>query len=130
MTQEYAIRRILEKYDILIPYFTELCKRDPTTTHDMILTELKKLANKIYLEFLAYSLNLFNEFNTVFQSELPLLHVLQSKTEELVETLALNYLQEDYVRSFANVMEIDPIPSAEENFLPDSEIYMGTLNKF
>lgn len=91
----------------------------------MILTELKKLSTKIYLEFLAYALNLFNEFNTYFQSELPLVHVLKTKTEELVETLALNYLQDTYVHSFGSPMDVDPSP-AEEQYLPEHEIYLGT----
>ena len=90
----------------------------------MILTELQKLSTKIYLEFLSYALNLLNEFNTFFQAETPLLHVLKSKTQELVETVALNYLRSEYVHSFANVLDIDPSPS-EEEFLPDYEIYLG-----
>lgn len=117
------MRRVLEQYPALIPYFTDLCVRDPTSNHDMILTELKKLSTKIYFEFMAYSLNLFNEFNTFFQAELPLLHLLRGKAQELVETLASNYTEDQYVRSFNNPLDIDP--SAEQHFLPEFEIYLG-----
>lgn len=105
-------------------YFTELCKTDPTVQHDVILAELQKLSTKIYLEFMSYSLNLLNEFNTFFQAEAPLLHVLQSKTQELVETVSLNYFRSEYVHSFPNVLDINPSPP-EEEFLPDYEIYLG-----
>lgn len=124
LTMEYAVSRVLEQYEALVKYYEQLCKEDPTVSHDVILTSLEDEMTKIYLEFLKYALNLFNEFNTLFQSERPLLHILKKTVEDLITSLANNFMENDYVNSVAPLM-IDPF--SEENYLPDYEVYLGKL---
>ncbi len=70
LTMQYAVDRVLEQYEALIQYFNELCVQDPTVNHDVILTALEDPITRIYLEFLSYALQIFNDFNTNFQSDM------------------------------------------------------------
>lgn len=39
-----------------------------------------------------YALKHFNEFNTIFQSEMPKLHLLQKEVCEMLTSLAINFM--------------------------------------
>ncbi len=70
---------------------------------------------------------MINEFNTVFQSESPLLYALKDSVSELIRDFANNFKEVSYVRD-TNPFDIDP--SSEENYLPEENIYLGNLNYF
>lgn len=53
---------------------------------------------KPYFEFLSHSLHVINEFNTVFQSESPLLYALKDSVSELIRDFAKNFMEVSYVR--------------------------------
>lgn len=123
---EYAVRRVLEQYDAPLIYFKELSVSDPTITHDVILGVLEDPTTEVYLHFLIYSLNMFNEFNTVFQSETPLFHDVKNRLSSLIKTFAGAYMEKDYV-SEKSGMEIDPL--LETQFLPLYVVYLGWYKK-
>lgn len=52
----------------------------------------------VTLQFLSYALELFTDFNTLFQSERPLLHKVKPEIEKLVQDLCSNYIKIDYIR--------------------------------
>ena len=93
----------------------------------MILGALEDPITCIYLHFLCYTMNLFNEFNTVFQSETPLLHEVKSKLEALIRTMAGNFMENYYV-SEEDPMSISPL--LEARYLPNYEVYLGISFNF
>lgn len=122
------MKAVLAQRDVLVPYFRVLCQRDPTTNHDVILLGLEDDITWVYLEFLAYALNLFNEFNAFFQADLPLLYTLKDRVEHLLTTIASNLMEPDYVSS-VDPLRIDPDSSGQ--YLPVRDVYLGiTLNLF
>jgi hypothetical protein len=48
-----------------------------------------------------YSLGLSNEFNKVFQSELPVFQSLKAYVSKLVNDVASNFMKLDYISSVA-----------------------------
>jgi hypothetical protein len=90
----------------------------------VILIALQNPITKIYLEFLQYALKMFNDFNTQFQSEIPLLHTLKQEIQELIRNCANNFMEGDYVD------EMDPlklVPYNTEQYLPLHEVYLGKI---
>jgi hypothetical protein len=69
-------------------------------------------------------LQAINEFNTVFQAESPLLYSLKDKVFELIQDFASNFIDVTYLRE-TNPLEIDP--SLEEYYIPEENIYLGSL---
>ncbi|KAI9552177.1 hypothetical protein GHT06_022514 [Daphnia sinensis] len=124
LTMEYAVNRVLEQYEALNEYFFELCKTDPTVNHDVMVTALEDPVTKIYLEFLQYALKLFNDFNTLLQSEMPLLHTVKQEVQDLIRNCANNFIEGNYVD------DIDPLildPFKTEMYLPLHEVYLGKI---
>jgi hypothetical protein len=91
LTLEYAYICVLEQYDALVDYFRELCETDPTTANDVILCGLEDHIIKIYLEFMSYSLNQFNEFNTLFPFFIPFFHLIKRENSRLMFSLAISW---------------------------------------
>jgi hypothetical protein len=122
LSLEYAVVRVLEQYDALVDYFSEMCETDPTTSNDVILCGLEDPIIKIYLEFMSYSLNQFNEFNTLFQSQIPLFHMIKREHSRLINVFARNFMEEEYVNS-VNPLLLNPLESVK--YLPEHEIDLG-----
>jgi hypothetical protein len=51
-----CVKRILEQYDALKLYFTNVAFEDPTNTHDSILASLNNKFYQVYLEFMDFNL--------------------------------------------------------------------------
>ena len=51
-----CVKRILEQYDALQLYFTNVAFEDPTNTHDAILASLNNKFYRVYLEFMDFNL--------------------------------------------------------------------------
>lgn len=47
---------------------------EPSRTTEDKLNTMKNKFTKVYLNFMSYTLHLLNSFNTLFQTEAPLLH--------------------------------------------------------
>lgn len=119
---EYAVSRVLEQIDPLLEYYKEENKKDPTVFYDLMIAAAEDPLTKVYLEFLVYALNLFNEFNTTFQSEVPQVHTLKQNLHELIRTCAKNFMEDSYVDE-CDPMQLDPF--LEDQFLPLSDVYLG-----
>ena len=123
LSLQACMKRLIEQRVALIQYFVETTFEDPTATNDLILSTLQSKLTKPHLEFMDYSLGLSNEFNTVFQSELPLLHYLKLSVSKLVNDVASNFMKLDYIRSVGSFTELDPYLSSE--YLPLNQTYVG-----
>lgn len=103
-------------------YFRDLCETHPTTANDVILCGLEDPFIKFYLKFMSYALNQFNEFNTLFQSQIPLFHLIKREHTRLINIFARNFMEEEYVNS-VNPLLLNPLESVK--YLPEHEIYLG-----
>lgn len=63
---EYAVSRVLQKIDPLLENYKEENKKDTTVFYDLMISAAEDPLTKLYLQFLVYASNLFNEFNTTF----------------------------------------------------------------
>ena len=117
------MKKLIEQRVALIQYFVETTFEDPIATNDLILSTLQSKLTKPYLEFMDCSLGLSNEFNTVFQSELPLFHSLKLSVSKLVNDVASNFMQLDYIRRVGSFTELDPYLSSE--YLALNQTYVG-----
>ena len=94
-----CVNRILEQYDALKQYFVLVSAEDPSHTNDRIKASLFNDFTRAYLEFLAYQLERFNDFNKLFQCEQPLLQSLRGQVETLIKGMARDFMDVKYIRS-------------------------------
>lgn len=118
-----AVTRLLEQYEALKLYFTEHSFTDRLQTSDNILCMLKNPYNKMYLEFLEYALEIFNNLNRLMQSQRPEIHKLHENMKTAFRTLLDNYIQSSYLMS-TELQEVQF--DNPRRYLPIEQIYLGT----
>lgn len=74
------------------------------------------------MHFVDYALGMFNEFNCMFQADYPKFSELKIQTEELIKTLALNFMNRNYVKQ-TPAYQINPHQTEEH--LELNRIYLG-----
>lgn len=122
LSMKMCVDRILEQYEPLTQYFTQLVFDDPTYTNDHILKALKNPFTKAYLEFLSYNLGRLTSFNKLFQSDMPLLHELRSEISSLITSLCSDFMNIDYVKK----QRVESINIKDEkHYVPLSMVYLG-----
>lgn len=72
---------------------------------------------------MSYTLGLLTNFNTLFQGERPLLHLLKLEIEKLLKTISMNFMTIEYIRNLDSIMNISPDMS--QYYCPVNEIYIG-----
>lgn len=115
-------RRILEQWDALLQYWLVLCQEDPTHANCHTLQTLENPLLRCLMYFAEYSLGLFNDYNCFFQADHPQFVELKKKTEELIQSLALNFMKSSYVKN-TPALAIDP--HLEEQHVLLKEVYLG-----
>ncbi|KAL0849463.1 hypothetical protein ABMA28_013746 [Loxostege sticticalis] len=117
-----AVSRLLEQYQALILYFTDAAFTDRLRASDNILHMLKNPYNKLYLEFLEFSLKIFNDLNQLMQSERPQIHKLHENVCVLYKNLLDCYIKDSYLTQteLQNVEYANP-----RNFKALEEMYLG-----
>lgn len=88
---------------------------------DIILEKLKTPENKLYLDFLAYVLPLFNTLNILMQSEKPQIHKLYKEVTNILKTFLDCFIKPDVLKK--NIYEIDY--NNPRNFLDINDMYFG-----
>lgn len=122
LSQEARVKRILEQWGALILYFQAEDIDDPTAANTLIHGMLSNEMTVPFLEFTSYSLNCFNEFNTLFQSASPKLHLLQERVLTLIKDFAQNFMHFKYVTDCCPT-KIDPYLSTQ--YVPLDKVYLG-----
>nr|CAH0103573.1 unnamed protein product [Daphnia galeata] len=121
-----SVKRVLEQLQPLILYFTAEVADDKSKSEIDILTYLKHPQTEPFLNFLNYALGCPTEFNTVFQSESPLLHELEDRVGALIKDFASNFMLLDYTRA-TSTAKIDPWLASK--YQPLNKIYLGIIIK-
>lgn len=124
LSLEACVARLLEQWDALVLYFTAVVneKRDPSYVTESILQSLTNVFIKAQLQFLHVQLRRANEFNTMFQSNKPVLFYLHDQVKKLLRDIMSDFIQVKYVR------ECDPFTFDVHNtrhHVPISQFYLG-----
>ncbi|CAG9835526.1 unnamed protein product [Diabrotica balteata] len=98
LSLKQCVDRILEQFQPLKAYFTELVFEDPSLTTDEMISTMNNQFTQIYLEFMSYVLEIMTEFNTLFQTNKPLLHKLKPETTKLLTTICSNFIDINIIR--------------------------------
>ena len=122
LSMKLCADRIIEQYESLKLYFTGAAVEDPTHTNDTILKSLNNKFTLAYLEFMAFNLGRFVSFNTLFQSDIPLLYMLESEVNTLLISLLSDFMEISFVRQ-SNPWQIDI--DDETHYLPLERVYLG-----
>lgn len=72
-----CVDHVLEQYIPLKAYPTKSVFSDPSKITEEMLTTMNNRFTLVYLEFMSHVISLVTDFNTMFQSEPPLLHRLK-----------------------------------------------------
>lgn len=122
LSMKLCVDRIIEQYEPLKLYFTGAAIEDPTHTNDTILKSLNNKFTLAYLEFMAFNLGRFASFNTLFQSDIPLLYMLKSEVNTLLLSLLSDFMETSFVRQ-CNPWKIDV--NDETHHVPLNKVYLG-----
>jgi len=122
LAMHQCVVRMLECWNSLTHYFLVAVNEDHLKSAETILESLNNNIVKAYFYFLKYALNLFNSFNAMFQSEKIIIHKMYSHSIRLIKTLAQNFIKPELISE--NIHQISF--SNPNNFLPESEIFVGT----
>jgi hypothetical protein len=79
-------KSVLQQFPTLKEYFRLASYEDSSKTIEQIHVTMKNYFTVIYFEFISYTLGLLTNFNTLFQSEGPQLHLLKPEIEKLLKT--------------------------------------------
>lgn len=112
----------MEQWEALVHYWVVLSVEDPTHANTHTLKTLQNPLIKSLMYFVDYALGLFNDFNCFIQADYPQFTELKSKTEDLIKTLAFNFMDPSYVKS-TPALKIDPLLSKRHIKLED--MYLG-----
>ena len=99
LSLQECVNRTLEQFEALTRYFTLTANEDPSHSNDRILASLQNRFIQMYLEFLSYQLERLNAFNRLFQSERPVLHMLKPEVENLIKSIASDFMKIEVVKS-------------------------------
>ena len=117
-----CVDQLLHNWDALSSYSQGVAAKDPTHANDRALQALKNPLLQIQLEFQLYVLELFTDFNLLFQSEKPLFHKIKVEVEILLRKLTMNFMRTSYVRS-TSPLNLNPDKASE--YLPVEDVYLG-----
>ena len=122
LSMKLCVHRIIEQYKPLKLYFTGAAVEDPTHTNDTILESLNNKFTLAYLQFMAFNLGRFVSFNTLFQSDIPLLYMLKREVNTLLISLLSDFMKISFVRQ-SNPWQIDI--NDETHYIPLDKVYLG-----
>lgn len=116
-----CVDRVLKQFPALKEYFRLVNFEDPSKTTELIYSTMENSFSIIYLKFMSYSLGLLTNFNTLFEGEGPLLHLLKPEVEKLLKTINMNFMTIEYIRNLDSIVNVSP--NMSQYYLPLNEIY-------
>ncbi|XP_068232500.1 uncharacterized protein [Palaemon carinicauda] len=122
-----CVKRLLEQWEALGSYFTDVAFTDPTDSNDAILESLNDKFTFAYLEFLSYNLSRLNNFNSQFQSEVPNFYCLRKEVRNLIRSICSDFMSIPYVKK-CDLHALDPKhPLFSSNIVSAENIYLGVM---
>lgn len=97
LSLEAVVKRMLEQYEALKLYFRDAIFNDRIKAAENILAMLENPINKLYLQFMAYALGIFNELNRTMQSEKTNVHIIHKRVMSVIYTIPGCYMKKQYI---------------------------------
>lgn len=117
-----VVERMLEQWEPLQLYFTEIYLQERTVAAESIFTWLRDPFVKLFYLFLSWVLPKVTSMNTLFQSDFVIITSLGKKMEIAFKELLSSYMKHEYIgRTPLN--EIDPFN--KDKFLLLENMYLG-----
>ncbi|XP_011868672.1 PREDICTED: uncharacterized protein LOC105562439 isoform X1 [Vollenhovia emeryi] len=98
-----CIEQLLDSWDIIKHFLSETIINEKTDTGDNLLNVMESVEIKAYLLFLKYILHSFNTLNTFFQAAETRIHLLHSKSMNLLTKICTNFLKSQVLKDLPNV---------------------------
>lgn len=93
-----CVDRLLESWDTMQHFLNEMVVCDKTKSAEPLLACMINVETKAYFLFLKYILNYFNSFNAFFQAIETRIHLLQSKSVNLLVQISQNFLKPESLK--------------------------------
>lgn len=119
---QQCVHRIVEQWNALLSYFAHVSQTERLLQAERIHSCLSNGHFKLFFYFLDFILPKFTNFNKLYQSQTPNLHVLHKNVQMLYKELLSYYIQPTYLRT-SNLADIDP--AAETSMLQLNQMYLG-----
>ncbi|XP_041978531.1 uncharacterized protein LOC121735744 isoform X1 [Aricia agestis] len=97
LSLEAVVKRLLEQYEALKLYFRDAIFSDRIKAAENILKMIENPVNKLYLQFMAYALGIFNELNRTMQSENTNVHIIYNRVMTVIYTILGCYVKDEYI---------------------------------
>lgn len=122
LSLESAVKRMLEQYDALLLFFTDIVFSERLLIAEAILTRLKDPLTKCFLEFLEFVLSFFNNMNKEMQSSHPKIHKIYGNLIATYKTILECFIKRDVLITTPpeKINFKDP-----HNYYPLADIYLG-----
>lgn len=121
LSLESVVKRLISQYNALVLYFTQESYED-SLQGGVILEKLRKPELKLFLEFLAYVLPLFNKLNVLMQSEKPQIHKLYKEVTNILKTFLDCFIKPNILKNAIYDIEY----RNPQNFLDINDMYFGS----
>lgn len=117
-----VVERILEQWEALLLFFTDMSLSEHILSADHILALLRDPFIKMYYLFLQWILPKFTTLNAYFQSSKVAVTELNAKISELYRDILLCYMDRQYVMQ-SDISQIDP--TKKEKHIKNAQLYLG-----
>lgn len=118
-----CIQRFLENWTVILNFFLSVVAENRKSKSEKIVNLLLNNKIKAYFLFLSHSLQYFNQFNALFQSNDVLVHVILDEIRKLTLKLGQNFINPSCIehlnRDWTNAEKF------LEYILPINQIYLG-----
>ena len=122
LSLQQCVHHIVEQWEALALYFAQAYRNDRLLQAERLHNCLANPHFKLFFLFLDFVLPKFINFNKLYQSKSPNLHMLHNNIQLLYKELLSCYIQPSYIRAY-NVCDVDP--GSESSMLPLNEMYLG-----
>jgi hypothetical protein len=122
LSVKFLVSRILQQYSPLQLYFRDTAAKGDVLAADYILKKLNDPTSKLFLQFLDFVLDFFNDLNREMQSESPKLHTVYKNISNVLKTIFDCFIKRDYLLS-TPLEEIDF--KTPTNYIVIEEVYFG-----
>lgn len=126
-----SIENIVASWEAIKRFLTNISKNEKSQTGKYLLELMQWNHLKAYLLFLKYTLNFFHIFNTIFQSTETKIHLLQSESLMLLNTVCKHFLKPELIEKIDDNFQFSLInhqkPLSEVNLGSECEKYLCEL---
>ncbi|XP_045025188.1 uncharacterized protein LOC123469911 [Daphnia magna] len=116
LTLKNAVNRILQQYNALCVYFTDVVGEGSLNKIDKTMADILKTRDLLtWPRICLLCIKHPKQFNTTFQAMLPLVQELKRKYEKIIREFASNFMHIDYVRETSWIIAHNSIDEVKDS---------------